>query len=61
MIKHQIETMLNIRGKDMPSVEEEFGSAGIFSKHVMKRCIGCNIISMTEFDIIDSSTYCVIL
>ena len=45
----------------MPSVEEEFGSAGIFSKHVMKRCIGCNIISMTEFDIIDSSTYCVIL
>ena len=30
MIKHQIETMLNIRGKDMPSVEEEFGSTGIF-------------------------------
>ena len=28
MIKHQIETMLNIKGKDMPSVEEEFGSAG---------------------------------
>ena len=28
MIKHQIETMLNIKGKDMPSVEEEFGSSG---------------------------------
>ena len=28
MIKHQIETMLNIKGKEMPSVEEEFGSAG---------------------------------
>ena len=24
--KHQIETMLKIKGKDMPSVEEEFGS-----------------------------------
>ena len=29
MIKNQIETLLNIRGKDMPSVEEEFGSGGI--------------------------------
>ena len=37
MIKHQIETMLNIKGKDMPSVEEEFGSAGniyILYKHI---------------------------
>ena len=29
MIKQQIETMLNIKGKDMPSVEEEFGSGGM--------------------------------
>ena len=28
MIRNQIETLLNIRGKDMPSVEEEFGSGG---------------------------------
>ena len=29
MIKHQIETTLNIKGQDMPSIEEEFGSGGI--------------------------------
>lgn len=29
MIKHQILTMLNIKGQDMPSIEEEFGSGGI--------------------------------
>ena len=33
MIKQQIETMLNIKGKDMPSVEEEFGSGGIILLH----------------------------
>ena len=36
MIKNQIETLLNIRGKDMPSVEEEFGSGGTncFRKYI---------------------------
>ena len=35
MIKQQIETMLNIKGKDMPSVEEEFGSGGmLFYNHL---------------------------
>ena len=29
LVKHQIETLLNIRGKEMPSVEEEFGSGNV--------------------------------
>ena len=50
MIKHQIETMLNIKGKDMPSVEEEFGSSGTSHFDISKNrnTLELNYICMTS-------------
>ena len=48
MIKHQIETMLNIKGKDMPSVEEEFGSSGTSHFDISKHRYTLNYICMTS-------------
>ena len=52
MIKHQIETMLNIKGKEMPSVEEEFGSAGNIYIFVWTYKCYSTLVSINQYFIV---------